>query len=348
MIHLCIQANAPYSLFSKGLANELTLLGLDARFRPLGLRSLYAIEKFGNGRVVHSISALSNILVETVSFLPCIRPGDIVLSYEMFGLVSSWQDGLLLRAAKKKGAKIVSIIQDAWPILDSHLHRAGCDKRAEISDCLGCVSPQLVDLIAKRYPKRKVFLMEEAVDVDRMSPDFAQNDPVVCWSGPPTKIKEVETMLPVLERVYKKFPFRLKIVSGTKEMRLQTIIPVDFSPFDTSLRIGQLGNSTIGFAQYKDNAYDRCKGNYKIKTYLAAGCAIVSNPVGYNHELIRPGVNGLFANTPEEWEAAFLRLLRDPEERLSMRKASRELAVRRFSYSAIAKQYAGVLSGLVV
>lgn len=115
-------------------------------------------------------------------------------------------------------------------------------------------------------------------------------------------------------------------------------------PFDDNNYAFGFSGSDIAFARYADTPYDRRKGNYKIKTYLAAGCAIVSNPIGYNHELIKPGINGLFANTPEEWESAFLRLLRNPEERLAMRKASRELAVKRFSYAAIARQYAEILS----
>lgn len=53
---------------------------------------------------------------------------------------------------------------------------------------------------------------------------------------------------------------------------------------------------------------------------------------------------GLFADAPEEWEAVFLRLLKNPNERLAIRKASREQAIRRFLYEVIAKQYADVLS----
>ena len=62
--------------------------------------------------------------------------------------------------------------------------------------------------------------------------------------------------------------------------------------------------------------------------------------------MIQPGINGLFASAPDEWEAALLRLLRNPDERLAIRKAARESAVQRFSYGAIAKQYAATLRNL--
>lgn len=188
--------------------------------------------------------------------------------------------------------------------------------------------------------------MEEAIDTDSYRPDFAKDDRTLIWSGPPEKQKEVLDSLPVLESVFRKEPFRLRIASGQARPTFKTIIPVDWIPFSEPPS-KQFSGAAIAFARYADTPYGRCKGNYKIKTYLAAGCAIVSNPVGYNHELIQPGVNGLFANTPEEWEAAFLRLLRNPEERLAMRKASRELAIRRFSYAAIARQYADVLAPLI-
>ena len=124
--------------------------------------------------------------------------------------------------------------------------------------------------------------------------------------------------------------------------------PWEWKPFYGLSYTEQFQGTSIAIARYEDSPYGRCKGNYKIKTYLAAGCAVVTSPVGYNLELIQPGVNGLFADTQEEWEAALLRLLQNPEERLAMRKAARELAVRRFSYHAIARQYAGVLRRLGV
>lgn len=348
MIHFCIQSDTPYSLFSDSMADAMGRLGLSSQFCPIGRNWLFKMEKTYVGKLLgHSLLAFINTRIGTKEFISSICPGDIVVSYEMFGLVSNWKDGWFHRAVKDQGAKLVCIIQDAWPALKAPLPRKGCNVRVALSDMVAGVTPNLVNLLKQHYPGKNIVLMEEAIDTDAFLPDFSQNDPVVVWSGPPSKQSEVIKMLPILESAYRQSPFRLRIVSGLKKPTFSTCIPIEWTSFLNSYEEQFLG-STIAFARYPNTVYGHCKGNYKIKTYLAAGCAIVSNPIGYNLELIKPGVNGLLANTPKEWETAFLRLLQNPEERLAMRKESRKAAIQRFSYSAIAKQYAGVLRRLGV
>lgn len=344
MVFFCIQADSPYSLFSPALAEAFTKIGRPARFVPLGNRSLFKLEKRLPFKPIrHSLVALANLKFGTKSLLSAVGPNDIVVFYEMFGLVSRWFDGRFHERIKRRGAKLVCIIQDGWPVLNSPEHVKGCDIRVRLADLTAGVTPNLVDLLRQRYPQKQISLMEEAIDTDSYRPDLTKDNRTIVWSGPPEKQKEVLDSLPVLESVFRKESFRLRVVSGRVKPEFKTIVPVEWIPFSEQ-PAKQFSGASIAFARYADTPYDRCKGNYKIKTYLAAGCAVVSNPVGYNHELIKPGVNGLFANTPDEWETAFFRLLRNPEERLAMRKASRELAIRRFSYEAIAKQYADVLS----
>lgn len=344
MIYLCIQKDLPLPIFSRQLTDELSKCGCQAAVVRLGFGSLLRFERRFLP-ALHSAVVFLNLRVGASRFISRLRAEDVVVLYETFGLVSRWGDGWFHRAVKAHGTKLVCLMQDAWPFVKgSPLHQRAFDLHAELSDLVAGVTPELVALLGKTHPEKAPVLMEEAVDVDSFRPDFGRNDPTIVWSGPPSKLVEVLSLVPVLERVFAQHPFRLSLVSGRKRPKIgRTNFPIDWIPFRGTSRKEQFRCASIAFAQYKNDAYGRCKGNYKIKTYLAAGCAVVSNPVGYNRELIRPGVNGLFAATPEEWEAAFLRLLKNPDERLAMRKASRELAARRFSYDAIAKQYATVL-----
>ena len=345
MIYLCVEPGLSYPLFSDSLAAELTALGREATFVRLGNRHFdHAVKRCCSfsDRLSHGIAAFSTIRLFSNGFLKTLRPGDIVTIYETFGLVSGIVDGWLHQQIKERGARLVCLMQDAWPVVPSRAHVKATRIRLSVANLIGAVTPTLKDYLQDYAPDVRVVLMEEAIDIEAFSPDFSSNEPVIVWSGPPPKQTEVLENLPVLESVFRQLPFRLRIASGHSSPKIRTIIPIEWIPFSRSLA-DQFAGTSIAFARYKDTLYGRCKGNYKIKTYLAAGCAIVSDPVGYNHELIQPGVNGLFANKAEEWETAFLRLLRNPEERLSMRKASRDLAVKRFSYKAIAKQYACVL-----
>jgi len=346
MTTFCIEPLVDYPLFSKGLADALSRLGFPSSFRRVGSRILSrGLSRLPARTFQTTVGSFVNGRILSGPFLANLHAGDVVVVYATMGLLADHGRGSFLHRVKDHGAKLIVLIQDAWPVASSW-HSEICDFCESVSDLVAAVTPSLQELLQRRYPDRPIALMEEAFDTGLFSPDFRENEPVVVWSGPPLKINDVISMIPVLEAIFKKFHFRLRVVTGSSNPDLKTIVPVDWVPFSSDYR-NAFGDATIAFARYKNDDYGRCKGNYKIKTYLAAGCAIVSNPVGYNHELIKPGINGLFANTPEEWEAAFLRLLRNPEERLAMRKASRELAIRRFSYAAIARQYADVLAPLI-
>lgn len=187
--------------------------------------------------------------------------------------------------------------------------------------------------------------MEEAVDTDNFCPDFERNEPVVIWSGPPPKLTEVEQTLPVLEAVFKERPFRLRLCCGRERPILHTCIPVDWVPFFGSSRIDQFAGATIAFARYLNYRHDyaRCKGNYKIKTYLAAGCAVLSDPVGYNTRLVHPGKEGFLPKNDGEWKSSLEMLLSNRELLARMRKNARASAVECFSFRAVAAQYTDVL-----
>ena len=343
MTTFCTEPLLDYPLFSDGLADALSRQGVPSSFRRVGSRLLSrCLSRLPAPTFKTSVGSFVNGRILSRTFLESLHAGDAVVVYATTGLLADHGRGSFLCRVKDRGAKLAVVIQDAWPVASSW-HSEICDFCESVSDLVAAVTPSLQEMLRRRYPDRTIALMEEAFDPGLFRPDFRENEPIVVWSGPPQKIHDVSSMLPVLEAVFRKTPFRLRIVTGSSKPNLKTAIPVDWMPFSTDYR-ESFGNAAIGFAQYADTDYGRCKGNYKIKAYLAAGCAVVSNPVGYNRELIRPGFNGLFADTPEEWEAAFLRLLKNPGERLAMRKASRELAIRRFSYEAIAKQYADVLS----
>lgn len=347
MIHLVQDANFQPTIYSPDLATAIANCGMPSDFVPLGRR--------WNPHCCRTATAIPKLqdlyaILQTRPFarkaLRHMAAGDIAVVYESAPLTSHWLDGWFQRALVRKGVRYLPVFPDAWPVTDGCL-RPCCHRRIALATAVGCVTPGLVDLFRSIFPDKRVVLLEEPLPSGRFSPNWSEKGcPTVCWSGPPTKIDEVVRMLPVLESVARASAFRLRIVSGTERPALETDLPFEWMPFDDNDYRSGFEGADIAFAHYDDSPFGACKGNYKVKNYMAAGCAIVTSPVGYNLELIQPGVNGLFANTPEEWRTAFLRLLRNPKERLNMRKAARESAVRRFAHPAIARQYAGILRQL--
>lgn len=346
MIHLCREPDCPLDIISPALAKAITELGYPAKESVIGRDNVLSWTNKLPANVKHFVFSHLQTRWLGRTAVAAIRAGDTVIVYETASIATRSGDASFQRRAKQRGAFYVPVFPDAWILTHGWLHDC-CKRRVELADCVGCVTPELVRIFHDAFPQKRIELMEESGPVADCPPTWTgQERTVIGWSGPPHKIDEVINLLPVLNKVYHEHPFVLRIVSGLKAPGIKTDIPIEWKPFSKDQIVADFQDVSIAFAQYPNTPYGRCKGNYKIKTYLSAGCAIVSNPIGYNQELIQPGINGLFANTSEEWKSSFLRLLRNADERLSMRKASRELAVRRFSYLAIAKQYVDVLTKL--
>ena len=351
MIHLLQDANFRPAIYSLGLASAISSCEVPADFLPIGRRWNPRCYRnvIATGKVQGAYATVQTRLFAT-NTLRHMHPGDIAIVYESAPLTSRWFDAGFQNALVREDVRYIPVFPDAWPLSESWLRQC-CRRRVELATSVGCVTPGLVELFHSTFPGKRFLLLEEPVPVNRFAPDWSEEKeiPTICWSGPPHKIDEVVQMLPVLESVARKTPFRLRIISGSNRPGLVTTIPLEWLPFDDIDYQSRFAGVDIAFACYRDSPYGACKGNYKIKTYMAAGCAIVTSPIGYNLDLIHLGKNGLFASTSDEWEAAFLRLLRNPEERLAMRKAARDTAIRRFSYDAIARQYVQVLrrNGLI-
>lgn len=95
---------------------------------------------------------------------------------------------------------------------------------------------------------------------------------------------------------------------------------------------------------YGDRPYDRCKGNYKVKTFMAMGIPVITNNAGYHQVLIDDSVDGFLANGEDEWEKTILRVLDTPLGLLQeMGSRARKKIVDRYSYHATVEAYVKVL-----
>ena len=348
MLYLCHEPLFQLGIFSAKFAEALVSQGVCAECRQIG--------SDGVARFIHRVlpikkrpgaSAFVNAVLLSKILERRIRRDDVVVVYETQGIVSRYYDCAFQRAIKRKGAKYVAVIQDAWPISYRFIAEA-CATRVALADLTLGVTPNLTRLLANHYPAAVCDLFEEPIDTTAFRPEFDNKNrmPVVVWSGPPYKTVEIERSRCVLEYVYKRCPFVFRIMTGTVRPDVKIDIPFEWMPFSLETYGEQYRGAEIAIARYNNDnfRYGECKGNYKVKTYMAAGCATITDPAGYNNDLIRHGENGLLAKTDDEWKAGLLHLLSDGDHRSKMRKAARESCVARFSYHASALCLMEVLS----
>jgi glycosyltransferase involved in cell wall biosynthesis len=101
----------------------------------------------------------------------------------------------------------------------------------------------------------------------------------------------------------------------------------------------------IGIMPLYDTPYDRGKEAFKVKEYMAAGLPVVASDVGHNRNVVEHGVTGFLVSTPEEWEDALTRLVRDAGLRARLGAAGRRRVLERYDAAGLARRLFEAASG---
>src|SRR5207248_10673995 len=117
-------------------------------------------------------------------------------------------------------------------------------------------------------------------------------------------------------------------------------LPAESFPWSEEEEIARISAFDVGIMPLQDTAWERGKCAYKLLQVMAAGKPVIASPVGANVQVVRHGVNGYLANTPEEWADALRRLAVDPELRQRMRAEARRTVADRDSAALIGARLA--------
>jgi glycosyltransferase involved in cell wall biosynthesis len=111
----------------------------------------------------------------------------------------------------------------------------------------------------------------------------------------------------------------------------------DFGPRPFAEIPGFLGAADALLLPMSDNLMNRARGPIKLGDYLAAGRAIVANPVGDLVDVFRADDVGLLAGqTPEEFGAAIAELLSDAPRAAHMGATARRVAEGKYAWKRLA------------
>ena len=143
------------------------------------------------------------------------------------------------------------------------------------------------------------------------------------WIGSRSTRKYLLPLIPVLEGLVDALPkLRLNIISDfslhSERLEIRCV------PWTSEGETEEIAKAHIGIAPTADNPWTQGKCGLKILQYMAAGLPVVASPVGANREIMRPGVTGDLAATPEQWHTALARLFCDYELIARYGKAGRE------------------------
>ena len=109
--------------------------------------------------------------------------------------------------------------------------------------------------------------------------------------------------------------------------------------------VAELHRFSVGIMPLPKTEWMRGKCALKALHYMACGIPCIATPFGAALDVIEDGVNGLFADTTDEWLDAVNRL-RDPSLRDQLGKAARATVEERYSLKGAAPEMRRLLESL--
>lgn len=217
-------------------------------------------------------------------------------------------------------------------------------KIRRIIDAVRCVVAGNSYLAEFTGAPAKTVIIPTVVDEKRYTPRV---DPdgrfTIVWTGMSHNIKELAPYAHVLRRVLAETRGRLVIAADALDAPFLANLPVEFIKWSPQTEVSALAAGHVGVMPLADTPYNRGKCAFKLIQYMARAIPVVASPVGANCEVVRGGIDGMFARSPDDWADHLLAFARDRDLRIRMGNAGRRRVEEAYSVSAVVPRYLDVL-----
>ncbi|WP_437228313.1 glycosyltransferase family 4 protein [Planctomicrobium sp. SH661] len=158
--------------------------------------------------------------------------------------------------------------------------------------------------------------------------------PVVGWIGTPANLPYLKIALPALERLALERQFILRIITSDAAA-VQALpfrnVQVEFRKWSAMTATSEVRHFDLGIMPLPNEEWERYKCGFKLLQYMACSLPAIASPVGVNREIITHGVNGLLAESEQDWFEALNRILDQPQTAQSMGVEARMRIERHYS-----------------
>jgi len=164
------------------------------------------------------------------------------------------------------------------------------------------------------------------------------------WTGTLTTLKQLETALPIIKKLKKRYDFNFYIISNEKP---RFDINFEFKKWQAETEVKDLCKIDIGIMPLPDDEWAKGKCGLKGLQYMALEIPTIMSPVGVNSEIIQDGENGFLASNENEWLNKLSLLIENEDLRNKLGKAGRKTVEEKYSVEANKQKYLDVFNSIL-
>lgn len=186
---------------------------------------------------------------------------------------------------------------------------------------------------AKRF-NSNVHIIPSCIDLSLYNVSEKQESKKICigWSGSETTLAHLLSIADVLKKIQDIYgeAVYFKVISSRNNFKLPgvNIHSLKWNAADESKDLEEFD---IGIMPLYDDEWSKGKCSMKGIQYMGKGIATVMSNIGTNKQVIKHGVNGLLANSSEEWIQCLSLLINDKDLRKKLGSAGRITVVEKYS-----------------
>lgn len=278
---------------------------------------------------------------DALVFIKIIPPYETLKRLKDAGkkLLLDYQDMFLFPSVYEKGPLRKVLKKFLYFRLES-----GERKRFALFDRCLVASPAAEAVV--REAGMEPFFLERQIYNDRsrfIKKEYGNNTTglTLYWTGVALNIGENRPIEPVLERLCRRHSS--KVVYHT-EGAGNSDNHTEYRKWSLDNWEEEMATADIAFRWWTDSNNQYNKDSNKVISYMAAGLPVVCRPTLSDRRVIANGVNGFFAESPEEFGSVIERLMLDPLLRRRAGEAAFKEAWARFSL----ERHVACLKGLLL
>jgi glycosyltransferase involved in cell wall biosynthesis len=185
-----------------------------------------------------------------------------------------------------------------------------------------------------------VQIIPTTIDTENHHNIFTNHDSselVIGWTGTHTTMHYLNELIPILQKLEKKYRFTFMVISNQSEN--YPLKSFKFVKWNKETEIQDLAKFNIGVMPLKKDVWSEGKCGFKGLQYMALEIPTLMSPVGVNTTIVQDGINGFLVDSPAEWYATLEKLILNKAERIKIGKAGRERIDSNYSVLSNQEKY---------